>query len=60
MEEGRGRGGVCSNGERNRSTPHTTMNQNTENSDLHKEVSSHEFLVGMAVGRMPGEKRMKV
>lgn len=47
------------NGERNRSTPHTKMNQNTENSDLHKEVSSCEFLIGIAVRRMPGEKRMK-
>lgn len=33
-------------GERDRSTPHTKMNQNTENRDLQKEVSSHEFLVG--------------
>lgn len=28
------------------------MNQNTENRDLHKEVSSYEFLVDIAVGRM--------
>ena len=47
------------NGERDRSTPRTKMNQNTENSHLHKEVSSHEFLVGIAVGRMPGGKRMR-
>ena len=28
------------------------MNENTENRDLHKEVSSYEFLVDIAVGRM--------
>lgn len=40
------------NGERDRSTLYAKMNQNAEKENLHKEVSFHEFLVDIIVGRM--------
>lgn len=40
------------NGERDRSTLYAKMNQNAEKGNLHKEVSFHEFLIDIIIGRM--------
>lgn len=49
MEE---RGGWSTNGEWGRLILYAKMNQNPENRDLDKEVSSYQFVIDTATGRM--------